>query len=65
MTQQEIKKKIDENNRRIEAIFNPGVFVLNEEIKKLQEEIRDLQAQCAHEYDNGLCIYCQAREGDN
>lgn len=63
MTQQEIKETIDKNNRRIEAIFNPTVFMLDEEIKELLEINENLRKQCNHEYDsNGMCIYCYEKE---
>ena len=66
MQPNEIKKKIDENNRRIEAIFNPAAFVLNEEVAALLKENSELREQCIHDFDeNGLCIYCYARKEDN
>ena len=66
MTQNEIKQKIDENNRKIEKAFNPAIFVLNDDIAALLVENNMLRAQCAHEYDeNGMCIYCYAKEGES
>ena len=63
MTQEKIKETIDKNNRRIEAIFNPAAFVLNEEVAELLKENDSLRKQWAHEYDdNGICIYCYHKE---
>lgn len=59
MTQNEIKKQIDENNKKIEALFNPSMFILNSEINRLITENNSLRACCKHEFDeNGLCIWC-------
>lgn len=48
MTQTEIKDKIDKNNCRIEEIFNPSMFELNQEIAKLLHENAELRKQCLH-----------------
>lgn len=62
MTQQDIKKQIDENNRKIEALFNPMTFLFNTEIFELLTKNQELRKQCAHEYENGMCIYCYSKE---
>jgi hypothetical protein len=66
MESSQIKKKIDENNRKIEQIFNPATFILNEEIQTLLKENEALRAECAHEFDkNGICIFCYAKRGED
>lgn len=66
MESSQIKKKIDENNRKIEQIFNPATFILNEEIQALLKENETLRAECAHEFDeNGICIFCYMKRGED
>lgn len=59
---QKIRQKIDENNKRINSILRPDVFVLNEEVKELLDENRKLQQECKHCFENGVCIYCDKEE---
>lgn len=59
---QKIRQKIDENNKRINSILRPDVFVLNEEVKELLDENRKLQQECKHRFENGVCIYCDKEE---
>lgn len=54
----EIRRKIDENNRKIEMLLRPDIFVLNREIRNLIEDNKSLQAQCRHEFADGVCVYC-------
>jgi len=58
MNQNEIKQKILFNNQKLETLIKPGQFVLNPEIANLLKENDELRAQCNHEYENGVCIYC-------
>ena len=62
MTGEEIRQKILFNKARIDQIFNPGIFVLQEEATKLMEENEKLQEQCEHTFKDGVCIYCGAKE---
>ena len=62
MTPQEIKIKIDANNKKMEEIFNVGQFILNKEYYALQIENQKLQEMCAHEFVDGVCKYCGAVE---
>lgn len=63
MNNLEIKEKIDLNNKIIQDIMSPNVFVLNNTINELLRENEKLQAQCTHEFDeNGFCIYCYKEE---
>lgn len=62
MTGQEIKAKIDANNKAIEGLMNPHQFTLNKGIQKLLEENVRLQRECPHSFNNGYCIYCQRKE---
>ena len=50
MVQNEIKMKIDSNNREIEELLS---------------ENEKLQSQCKHEYKNGECIWCYKKEETN
>lgn len=58
----EIKNRIDKNNAEIESIMCPGLFVLNERVRELLDENFELQSQCNHKFENGICIYCHKEE---
>lgn len=58
----QIRKRIDENNAAIFQNFNPSVFVLNTNVARLVEENKELQKQCEHKFENGICIYCDKEE---
>lgn len=62
MTNKEIRAKIDFNNDKMVAILAPNTFVLNNSIARLIEENKELQKLCAHEFKNGICIYCDMKE---
>ena len=58
----DIRKKIDENNKIIEHLLTPNQFTLNNTVSKLLAENRELQNKCAHVYENGYCIFCDKEE---
>lgn len=58
----EIKEKIDSNNKLIEDLMKPNMFVLNNTIKQLLQENADLQKNCSHEFEDGYCLYCYIDE---
>lgn len=62
MTNLEIFEKVQSNKKRIEEIFDPTTFVLNKEIVALEEEIKQMQDQCTHEFDGGICKFCSKEE---
>ena len=62
MNGNEIRKKIDENNEKIREMTTS--FVLNPDIRKLLFENDKLRAQCQHEFEDGVCKYCDAFEGE-
>lgn len=37
-------------------------FVLNPKIKELRIELHNLQKECPHEYENGVCVYCGVKK---
>lgn len=59
---QEIRKQIDEIYQEIENLLNPSSFVLKPEVAILNGEIKKLQKQCSHKFENGQCIYCDKEE---
>lgn len=67
MTGQEIKYKIDNNNKLIEAYITPDIFILNNTVAKLLQENKELQDKCPHRYRKGHCIYCykEGSDGEN
>lgn len=64
MTSKEIKEKIDANNDMIKTLMKPNTFVLNPVVQNLIHENFQLQQQCKHEFENGICKYCYVREED-
>lgn len=62
MSGQEIRQKIDENNRLIESEVSPAIFVLNKKVSFAIAENQQLRAQCAHKFHNGFCVYCDTPE---
>lgn len=61
MTGNEIKQKIDANNRALESMLDPTKFVLSKEIQELVNENLKLQNQCPHSFDKGYCVFCNMR----
>ena len=61
----EIKQRIDELCQQLEEVLTPGMFTLNPEVTKINNEIRALQAQCEHHYVEGQCEFCYHLEGVN
>lgn len=59
MTNQEIFTMVKSKKEKIDELFDPTVFVFNPEVARLEKEISDLQEMCKHEYENGVCKYCQ------
>ncbi len=58
----EIFSLVSKKKQQIEDLLDPTMFVLNKEIANLQEEINELQNQCPHEYETGVCVYCGMEE---
>ena len=58
MTGQEIRDKINFIYTEIDKISERDTFVLNENIKRLYERLNEIQNKCEHEFENGICIYC-------
>lgn len=61
MSPQDIRERVDKINAQIEAKVRAQVeqFVLNPEITELYNQLRKLQEQCPHMYDDkGVCIFC-------
>ena len=62
MNGQEIREKINENNRIIQEVMTPDIFTLNGAVSKLLKENKELQAKCEHVFKKGYCIYCDLAE---
>lgn len=58
MTSEQIHNKIIENNNEIERILTANRFTLNIRIQELLEENKELQKECNHLFENGVCVYC-------
>ena len=61
----EIKMQIDELRWKLEEAAVPGVFTLNPEVVRINNEIVALQSKCNHHYVAGQCEYCYHLEGLN
>lgn len=62
MTNEEIKKQIDENNELIEWLLTPSRFTLNNQINALLKQNESLQNRCTHNFIDGYCEYCYLEE---
>ena len=58
----EIKRQIDELNLEMEQMIEPSTFVLNPKIIVLMNKINELQRQCKHNFNNGICEFCYMEE---
>jgi hypothetical protein len=58
----EIFSLVTKKRQRIEELVDPTTFVLNKEIEALQQDIAELQKECPHEYNKGVCKYCGKEE---
>lgn len=58
----EIKQHIDFLNDQIRTMMFPSVFTLNNGIANIMQEIKELQEECPHEYEEGCCKYCYKKE---
>ena len=58
MTGEEIRKKINFNNEKIQSLIDPSIFILQPEVQKYMEDNEYLKSICSHKYENGICIYC-------
>lgn len=61
----EIKAKIDELRWQLEEATVPGMFTLNPEVVRINNEIESLQKKCNHHYVDGQCEFCYHLEGVN
>ena len=67
MTGEQIKLEIEQRNHQIREMILPSFYTLNNGVQALMDEIKDLQSQCPHEWDeDGFCVYCNKikAEGD-
>ena len=44
--------------------MDPTTFVLNPRIGEINKEIKELQAQCQHNFVNGVCEFCYRGDSD-
>lgn len=58
MTNLEIRDAIQLNNELIKKMLDPSKFVLNNAVQELMLENKKLQDQCTHEWEDGICVYC-------
>ena len=61
----EIKMQIDELRWQLEEATVPGMFILNPEVVRINNEIEALQKKCEHHYVEGQCEFCYHLEGVN
>ncbi len=60
----EIRRQIDLNNQLIKDSLTPNTFVLNNVVSRLLEENKKLRQSCNHQFEDGICIYCDEQEGN-
>jgi len=56
MNGQQIRERIDANNKKIRTALNK--FVLTDEINNLMRENEELRSICQHDFEDGFCKYC-------
>ena len=61
----EIKTQIDELRWQLEEATVPGMFILNPEVVRINNEIETLQKKCKHHYIEGQCEFCYHLEETN
>ena len=61
----EIKAQIDELRWQLEEATIPGMFTLNPEVVRINNEIETLQKECKHHYIDGQCEFCYHLEETN
>lgn len=66
MSGEEIRKKIEQNNTKLEILTQAvmSTFILNPEVAEIIMENRKLQDECPHEFEEGFCKFC-GKEKDN
>ena len=58
----EIKKRIDENNKKLSTLVRPNEWNLNHQVYRIMRENEELQASCEHQFENGVCVYCYTEQ---
>lgn len=64
MTNEAIKKRIDELLFENNQIILDGLNVLDGRVEENLEAIEILQGYCHHEFEDGICIYCYKEENE-
>jgi hypothetical protein len=62
MNKEQIREKILFNNKKIEELLDPSVFILQPEVQQLMEDNEYLRTICPHEFENGVCKICGKAE---
>lgn len=62
MDKKELRDKILYNNKKIEELLDPSVFILQPEVQQLMEDNEYLRSICQHEFENGVCTICGKAE---
>ena len=58
MTGEQIKERITFNNKKIDEILDPSIFILQPEVQKYLKANEYLRNICKHSFKDGVCIYC-------
>ena len=58
MNKQQIHEKVLYNNKKIQELLDPSVFILQLEVQTLMEDNEYLKSICPHEFVNGVCTIC-------
>lgn len=62
MTNEEIRKEIDENNEQLKHCVHTGSFIFDLFAAELRTRNNKLRSLCTHKFENGKCIYCDMEE---
>ena len=62
MSGEEIRKQVSFYEKQLEEKYNVNFFTFQKEAAEIIEKIEQLQLQCSHEFENGICKYCNFQE---
>ena len=58
-----VREKIDKLYEQL--VRSAATFIYKpDELRKINEQIYELQSKCSHKFENGKCIYCRKEQGN-
>jgi hypothetical protein len=60
MDKNEIRERINFLKEALEK--GQESFILSRELRLFRKELKKIQSECEHEFQDGICIYCDKHE---